>query len=293
MLNKYSFFDLQRFSDAEVEGAANLTGEATQQEPAAAAAATPDRDAEFEALIGGDYKDAYKKRTEKIVGSRVRKLNAELEQLRGENARYKKYSALVRERYPDAVDDDAAFKAFDDDPRLLNEEADRNGYPPELWREKRAIARERRAIDEEKRARDDKESRAKKMDDWIAQSEKLKETYPEFDLRAELSDPETQAEFFELIDRGYPVKKAYETVHFDALMEKARKNAAIDAEKETVEKIKSGTQRPRENGSAATPPGKLVVDLANADDETLAKIDRALRRHGHFDPNNPPADFDL
>lgn len=287
-------FDLQRFSDDEVGGDAGQTGEVAA-EPAAepTAETTPDINAEFDELIKGKYKEPYKARTEAFVGKRLRKANSELEQLRAETAQYKKYAQLVRERYPDAADDAAAFKAFDDDPRLLADEADRNGYPTDLWKEKRALDREKRAIDAERRAAADKDARAKKMDAWIDQANKLKEKYPDFDFRKELSNVDTQERFFDLIDvHGFSLEEAYESVHFDSLIENARKSAAIESEQQTVEKIKSGTTRPRENGSASTPPGRVVVDLAHADKETLAKIDRALLRHGKFDPNNPPDDFD-
>lgn len=287
-------FDLQRFSDDEVGGDAGQTGEVaaeTAGEPTAQTA--PDLDAEFDELVKGKYKDAYKSRTEAFVGKRLRKANAELEQLRTETAQYRKYAQLVRERYPDAADDAAAFKAFDDDPRLLADEADRNGYPTDLWKEKRALEREKRAMNEERKAASDKEARDRKMDEWAEQAKELKKKYPDFDLIAELQNPETNAEFFRMIDeQGYTLERAYRDIHFETLIEDARKNAAVESEQQTVEKIKSGTMRPRENGSASTPPGKAVIDLAHADKETLAKIDRALMRHGRFDPNDPPDDFD-
>lgn len=290
----YDYFDLQRFSDGEVEGDAGQTGEAAAEPAGEPTAQTvPDLDAEFEELVKGKYKDAYKSRAEAFVGKRLRKANAELEQLRTETAQYKKYAQLVRERYPDAADDAAAFKAFDDDPRLLADEADRNGYPTDLWKEKRALEREKRAISEERKAASDKEARERKMDGWAEQAKELKKKYPDFDLIAELQNPETNAEFYRMIDeQGYTLERAYRDVHFEALIEDARKNAAIESEKQTVEKIKSGTERPRENGSAATPAGKAIVDVAHADAATLAKIDRALKTYGRFDPMNPPADFD-
>ncbi|MBO4584834.1 MAG: hypothetical protein J5756_07215 [Clostridia bacterium] len=290
----FDYFDLQRFSDGEVEGDAGQTGEAAAEPAGEPTAQTvPDLDAEFDELVKGKYKDAYKSRAEAFVGKRLRKANAELEQLRTETAQYKKYAQLVRERYPDAADDAAAFEAFDNDARLLADEADRNGYPVDLWKEKRSIEREKREIAEEKRAKSDADARSRKMDDWIEQSERLKQKYPGFDLRAELSDPETQADFFDLIEKkGLTIEQAYRQVRFDKLIEDARINAALESEKQTVERIKSGTERPRENGSAATPAGKAIVDVTHADKETLAKIDRALRRHGRFDPMNPPADFD-
>ena len=108
-----------------------------------------------------------------------------------------------------------------------------------------------------------------------AQGEKLKSTFPSFDLAAELKNPQ----FCELTRPGaFSVEDAYRFLHRVEI-----ENAALEAiTKQQAEKfaksIRSGKQRPTENGTSAQAPSVTTFDYSKASKEQQRAFDAYLQR---------------
>lgn len=71
-----------------------------------------------------------------------------------------------------------------------------------------------------------------------------------FDLRAELSDKR----FAAMLHAGLSVEEAWRAIHFEELLSASRRNAEKAAMANALEKIRSTTARPEENGTAGGAP---------------------------------------
>ena len=87
----------------------------------------------------------------------------------------------------------------------------------------------------------------------MAEGEGLAALYPGFDLGRELSDPRFSAALVGLQRAGAPepVRLAYQAVHHDQILGDALQYAVARTARQLAESIRSGTNRPAENGGGA------------------------------------------
>ncbi len=98
----------------------------------------------------------------------------------------------------------------------------------------------------------------------LQQAEETAGYYPQFDLKLELADEA----FLALLKAGLPVRRAYEAVHHDQLVEAALRYGASHA----------AAQRPGENGLAiqatAATPGSMASSTRQQRDEIRSRVSR-------------------
>ena len=92
----------------------------------------------------------------------------------------------------------------------------------------------------------------------IAQGEKLKATFPGFDLRTELQNPTFQR--LTSPEVGIDVETAYWTIHRNELQTAAMQVAAQKTSQKLSQSIQSGITRPAENGSRNVSPALDIRD---------------------------------
>lgn len=80
--------------------------------------------------------------------------------------------------------------------------------------------------------------------DWEKSGEELKEIYPGFDLRKELTN---NGAFRELLKAGVSVRRAYETANLERILGSALRYAAVTAGKKTADSVRSYRGRVQEN----------------------------------------------
>lgn len=100
------------------------------------------------------------------------------------------------------------------------------------------------------------------MNQWEQEASKVRNLYPDFDLKAELDNPE----FGKLLQRGVPMEHVYKVLHMDEIVEAAKKDTAAAYEKSTVQM----QARPSENGL-----GNQVAVNGQRDVSKLTKKERA------------------
>ena len=119
----------------------------------------------------------------------------------------------------------------------------------------------RRQMEEQNR----KENANKIYSQWMEQAEQTKATYPSFDFRAEMQNPQ----FVNLLRSGIDAKTAFEVIHKDEIIPAAMQYTAKTVEQKLTNKIIANGARPAENGNNAQSASVVKSDVSQ-----LSKADR-------------------
>ncbi len=213
--------------------------------------AAAEREARFESLIKGEYKDLYDRRVQDTIQKRL-KSSAGIVQ---------KYNALapslelLGQRYGvDASDPEALRRAIQAEsaPASNGEE----GKAPE-------------------QAESLRQERAKRqLSDWLRQAEVTKSRYPSFDLQQEARDPR----FRSLLRSGVPLQTAFEVLHQKEILPAAMAYSARRAEERMADSVIAGQLRPAEGAMGGQSPVLSKRDVSRLTRAERDEIDRRVAR---------------
>lgn len=224
---------------------------------------TEDRNAKFEALIKGEYKDLYDQRMQDTVQKRLKSTKETVDKY---NALTPTLEILAKKYGVDSSDIAALNKAIEEDDSYFEEEALEKGITVEQLKEYRKMEKEnaelKRQMDEQNR----KENANKIYAQWMEQAESAKQVYPSFDFRAEMQNPK----FVDLLRSNVDVRTAYEVIHKDDIIAGAMQFTAKTVEQKIANKIIAGGARPAENGNSSQ-----GASVSKSDVSTLTAADRA------------------
>ena len=226
-------------------------------------AQTIDRNAEFEKLIKGEYKDLYDARVQDTVQKRLKSTKETVE----------KYEALspmlemLSKKYGvDASDVVALNKAIEEDDSYYEEEAIERNMTVEQLKEIRRMERENADLKKQMQEKVTREKANELYSAWMTQSEQLKTVYPSFNLETELQNPK----FGDLLRvPGVDVRTAYELIHKDDIIAGAMQFTAKTVEQKLANKIMANGARPTENGMSSQSAAVVKSDVSQ-----LSKADR-------------------
>ena len=232
---------------------------------------TPDRNAEFEKLIKGEYKDLYDTRVQETIQKR----------LKGTRETVEKYEALsptlelLAKKYDVDVNDIKALNAaIEEDDAYYEEEALEKGITVQQLKEIRKMEKENAELKRQMQEQNAKENASKLYASWMQQAEQAKAVYPTFDLRAEMQNPR----FVDLLRSNVDVRTAYEVLHKDEIIPAAMQFTAKTVEQKLTNKIIANGARPAENGinsQSATVVKSDVSQLSKADrQEIIRRVQR-------------------
>ena len=285
MLNANSILmtlDLQLFADGGDggTGSAGATGEigtaAVSQTSITDAdgttATTVDRNAEFEKLIKGEYKDLYDARVQDTVKNR----------LKGQKETVEKYNALaptletLAKKYGvDASDINALNKAIEEDDAYYEEEALEKGVTVEQLKQFKKMERENAELKKLRDEKNAKEAAEQKVATWVEESKQVKAIYPQFDLRSEMQN----SKFVDLLRvPGVDVRTAYELTHKDEIIAGAMQFTAKTVEKKIADKIAANGARPTENGLSSQSASLSKSDVSQLSKADILDIQRRVAR---------------
>lgn len=228
---------LQLFASEGAEGEGAQTGAELPVDAESETGAAADCENEFDELIKTKFKEQFAKRTQAII-----------------DKRFKDFKTL--EAYRDTVSPIVE--------ELLSENGLKSGEEEKL----RGLLLEKTQEIPAVRETDTQsipESFRRDIAGWAEQSEKLKEVYPDFDLRKELS---AENAFSRLLLGGVSVRDAYETVHRDEILGGAMAYTAGVVREQMVRSIEAKGRRPLENSvisENAVVTSKSVDSLSSAD----------------------------
>ena len=246
-----------------------------QEESAPAAevqsVAQPDRNAEFEKLIKGEYKDLYDARVQDTIQKR----------LKGQKDIVDKFNALnptlelMASKYGvDAGDIEALNKAIQEDDSYYEQEALEKGMTVQQLKEIRRMERENADLKAQMEEAQRQENGKKLYAAWMQQADEAKKVYPSFDLRAEMNNPK----FVDLLRSNIDVRTAYEVLHKDEIIPAAMQFTAQTVESKLAKKIASNGARPSENGMASQSAAVVKSDVSQLSKADRAEIIRRVQR---------------
>ena len=222
----------------------------------------PDRNAEFEKLIKGEYKDLYDARMQDTIQKRLKGTKETVDKY---NSLTPTLELLARKYGVDANDVEALNKAIEEDDAYYEEEALEKGVTVEQLKEIKKMEKENAELKKQMQEKNAKEQGAKLYAQWMEQAEKAKNIYPSFDLRAEMNNPK----FLDLLRANIDVRTAYEVVHKDEILPAAMQFTAKTVEQKLTNKIIANGARPTENGISSQSSAVVKSDVSQ-----LSKADR-------------------
>ena len=204
---------------------------------------TVDRHAEFDAMIKGDYKDAFDKRVQDIVQKRLKGAKETEDRLTAMNPLMDMLSA----RYGVQADDTAGLiKALEDDDDFLEKAASEHDLDVKQYRKMLTLERDNARLKAQNEEQVKREQMDKQYAIWEQQAEQAKALYPNLDLNVESQNPQ----FRQLLFAGIDVGTAYMVTHKDDVIAGAMQHTAKTVEQKLANKIAAGNSRPAENGTS-------------------------------------------
>ena len=206
-----------------------------------------DRNAEFERLIKGDYKDLYDAKVKDTVQKRLRGAKEQTAKL---EALSPVLEILGKKYGVDGNDAEALVKAIEEDNSYFEDEALELGIPVEQLKQIRKMERE---------------NASKLYNSWIQQAESAKQIYPQLNLEVEMQNPR----FVDLLRNNIDVKTAYQVLHQDEIIPAAMQFTAKTVEQKITNNIIANGARPTENGNSSQSASVIKSDVSQ-----LSKADR-------------------
>ena len=259
------------------EGAKGETGTAAMSQTTITdadgnTATTIDREAEFEKLIKGEYKDLYDTRMQDTIQKR----------LKGQKETVEKYEALaptleaLANKYGVDINDiDGLNKAIEEDDAYYEDEALQKGVTVEQLKQIKKMEKENAELKKLRDEKNQREAAEKKVAGWMEESKQVKAIYPQFDLKGEMQNPK----FVDLLRvPGVDVRTAYELTHKDEIIAGAMQFTAKTVEKKITDKIAANGARPTENGLNSQSASLTKSDVSQLTREQRADINRRVLR---------------
>lgn len=230
-----------------------------------------DKRAEFEKLIKGEYKEFYEERIKDNLARRFRENSA----VKRRNTENSEIVEMLFDKYNVNSGDLSALKsAIESDDAYLVAEAHKRGMGIEDYKYIKRLENENRRFHmmQSRYEADKKANEA--VEKWYAESQQLKEVYPEFNIFEESRNKS----FVSLIKSGVDVRTAYEVVHHNEIVSGIAENAAKEAERKTAEAIRTRAMRPAENGLSSS--GSIIIknDVSKLSPRERAEIARRVSR---------------
>ena len=234
--------------------AANTTGDAgdTGKKPS------------FQELIEGEYKDQYTEAFQSAFNSRFKAMKGMETALEAQ----KPIIDMLMQRHGIADGDISKLaKAIEQDDGYWEAAADEAGLTVEQYKAMQKLERENAELKKIRQRQQGQEMAQQKLNQWYAEAEQVKQTYPAFDFRAETQN----RDFMGLLRSGLNVQQAYELVHMDEIKEAAARTAAETTGRQMTANIKAKASRPRENGTSTQSAAPIRKDKASE----LTRAERA------------------
>ena len=220
------------------------------------------READFDKLIKGEYKDLYDARVQDIIQKRLKNSKETVEKY---EALTPTLEMLAKKYGVDASDIKALNKAIEEDDSYYEEEALDMGVSVQQLKEIRKMERENADLKKQMQEQSRKENANKLYAKWMEQADSTRAIYPSFNMNAEMQNPD----FVNLLRSNVDVRTAYEVLHKDEIIHGAMQFTAKTVEQKLTNKIIANGARPTENGNASQ--GAAVV---KSDVSKLSKADR-------------------
>ena len=214
---------------------------------------TPDRNAEFEKMIKGDYKDAYDKRVQDTIQKRLKNHKETEDRLTAMNPLLDILSAKYG---VEASNTEGLIKALEADDDFFEKAALEQNTDPKAYRQLIKLQAENARLKNQNEQKVQEEQRNQQYAIWEQQAAEAKNLYPNLDLNVESENPQ----FRKLLFAGVDVGTAYMVIHKDDVLAGAMHHTAKTVEQKLANKIAAGNSRPAENGTSGQSAAIIKTD---------------------------------
>lgn len=239
----------------------------------AANAETPEqKEARFQELIKGEFKDIYAKRTQAMIDDRFKKYKGVEEQLNKVNP----ILQVLADKYGSKADDvDGLLKAVEEDESFYQKAAIDAGLTVKQYKEVQALKRQNEELQRQQEAKAEQENTERIYNEWMNQAQEFSERFGiDMDLGAEIQDPE----FAKLLGSGVSVEGAYKAIHFDDMVGGAMAHTAEKVKEGIVNSINSRAERPSEGATASNNGATFKTDVNKLTKADREEIERRAAR---------------
>ena len=233
--------------------------------------ATEDREAKFNELIKGEYKDLYDARMQDTIQKRLKGTKETVDKY---NELTPTLEMLAKKYGVDASDIKALNKAIEEDDSYYEAEALEKGLTVEQFKDIRKMERENAELKAQMNEKQRRETAAQQYAAWMDQAKEAKKLYPTLDLNVEAKNPE----FLKLLHSGIDVGSAYLVIHKDEIIPAAMQYTAKTVEQKLTNKIIAGGARPTENGNSSQSASVVKSDVSQLSKADRAEIIRRVQR---------------
>lgn len=233
--------------------------------------AQPDRNAEFEKLIKGEYKDLYDARVQDTVQKRLKSTKETVDKY---NALTPTLEMMAKKYGVDVTDIEALNKAVEEDESYYEEEALEKGLTVQQLKEIRKMERENAHLKAQMEEQQRQENGKKLYAQWMQQADSTKQVYPSFDLRTEMQNPK----FVDLLRSNIDVRTAYEVTHKDEIIAGAMQFTAKTVESKISKRIAANGARPSENGMSSQSASLTKSDVSQLSGKDIDEVYRRVAR---------------
>ena len=233
--------------------------------------ATPDRNAEFDRLMKGEYKDLFDAWAQDTIQKRLKSSKETVDKY---NALTPTLEMLAKKYGVDANDIQSLNKAIQEDDSYYEEEALEKGISVQQLKEVKKMERENAALKAQMQEAQRQENGKKLYAAWMQQADATKQVYPSFNLKAEMNNPK----FLDLLRSNIDVRTAYEVLHKDEIIQGAMHFTAQAVESKLAKKVASNGARPSENGMSSQSAAVVKSDVSQLSKADRAEIIRRVQR---------------
>ena len=233
--------------------------------------ATEDRNARFEALIKGEFKDLYDAKMQDTIQKRLKGSKETVDRY---NALTPTLEMLAKKYGVDVGNIEALNKAIEEDDSYYEEEALERNMSVQQLKEIKKMERENADLKRQMQEQERRDNADRLYSRWMQESEAMKSVYPSFDLRTELQNPR----FTDLLRNNVDVRTAYEVIHKDEIIPAAMQFTAKTVEQKLTNKIIANGARPVENGNSSQSASVTKRDVSSLTKADLAEVERRVAR---------------
>jgi hypothetical protein len=232
---------------------------------------TEDRNAKFEELIKGEYKDLYDARVQDTIQKRLKSSKETVDKY---NSLAPTLEMLGKKYGVDSSDIEALNRAIEEDDSYYEEEALEKGMTVQQLKEIKKMERENASLKAEMEAQTRKDNAAQQYATWMKQAEEAKKLYPNLNFEAETQNPQ----FRQLLLSGIDVGSAYLVCHKDEIIPAAMQYTAKTVEQKLTNKVIANGARPAENGNSSQSASVVKSDVSQLSKADRAEIIRRVQR---------------
>ncbi len=221
-----------------------------------------------------ENKDIYAEDIQRIINRRF----SETKTLQSQLSQQQPFIDMMMQRYNIADGDMAKLiTAAENDNTYWAEAAEQAGMSVEQYKQLQKLQRENAALLRQQQLQRGQQQARQQLQKWGVEEAAVKEVYPDFDLKAELENPQ----FRYLISNTkspVPLKLAYEVVHMEEIKAGVAKKQAETTEKQVVAGIRAKGARPQENGMAAQSGFTVKDDVTKISKKDRNEVARRVMR---------------